>query len=287
MEFEGVARLDTKTMGGRAMTWLPVDETEAGTLEVELNGEYLAESEGLYGYSEVTVNVPIQDRDRCVFGYERDAKVAVMACMRDGRMMGRMFPSYIKIEPYSQSMARTRRGDLPYSPYTVRLMTARDTVYRSFTTINETALGWLNDVHENIEMLQDELATMAICEEFDIVYAVDGTETGLGSQAVEEMRGKYMSVTDNNGNGIYGRAGYLLIHPTMFAAKPTWLNAFSTFMDAAFNERDYVIFGREVDGDVKVPEYLTDGMKLCYMFYVEGEEGFHLVPVENVSGDIF
>ena len=287
-EFDNVARLDTKIMGGTAMTWLPDDETQTGTLEVTQNGEYLAESEGLYGYSEVVVNVPIEERDRCVFGYEQDGRYAVMACVRNGIMMARMFPSYIKIAPISQSMALMRSFDSTLELFDITLMTASDAIYRNLMSSEE--MGILTDVQMPPEAWKVEARQWAYLDDTDILYAADGTGTGEGTDAIEEGRGRYMSVVDSLGNTIYGRAKYYVAHPEYFAAVPKWVAGFSTFMDGDFNLGEYMIFGREVDGDVKAPSYIKDGFKLCYEFYTDGNDGagyMHRVPVENVQGDIF
>lgn len=286
-EFEGVARLDTKLMGGSAMTWLPDDETTAGKLDITENGEYLAANDGLYGYSEITVNVPIEGRDRCVFGYERDAKVAVMACTRDGNLMARMFPSYVKIEPLSESAMRTRDVRSTIDTFNITLMTANDTVYRNLTEVE--ALGLLNDGGVTPSVWRERETRGFVNEDCDILYAVDGTDNHEGTNAIEERRGRYMSVIDDEGVTIYGRAGYYLVHPTLFAAVPKWLDDFRTFMDSDFDSAEYMVYGREVDGDVIIPAWAKDGFNLMYEFYTDEEDGteeLHWVPFENVDGSI-
>jgi len=49
-------KLKTNLVGGGSCLWVPEDETRLGTKHITKNGTYLAQSDGYYGYSEVTVN---------------------------------------------------------------------------------------------------------------------------------------------------------------------------------------------------------------------------------------
>ena len=59
--FDGVRRLKTKLMGEDAGTcyWVPDDETQAWPTFIMSNGMHTAEDEGVYGFSEASVNVYI------------------------------------------------------------------------------------------------------------------------------------------------------------------------------------------------------------------------------------
>jgi len=50
------AKLKTATVGGGSCLWVPEDETSLGTKHITKDGTYTAASEGIYGYSEVTVS---------------------------------------------------------------------------------------------------------------------------------------------------------------------------------------------------------------------------------------
>lgn len=49
-------KLKTNLVGGGACLWVPEDGTRLGTKNISENGTYKASDEGLYGYSDVTVN---------------------------------------------------------------------------------------------------------------------------------------------------------------------------------------------------------------------------------------
>ena len=63
--FDGVRRLKTKLMGEDAGTcyWVPDDETQAWPTFIMSNGMHSAEDEGVYGFSEASVNVYIPSPD--------------------------------------------------------------------------------------------------------------------------------------------------------------------------------------------------------------------------------
>lgn len=56
--FGSVDKLQTSLQGGGTCLWVPEDETKLTTKHVSKNGTYTAASDGHYGYSKVTVNVP-------------------------------------------------------------------------------------------------------------------------------------------------------------------------------------------------------------------------------------
>lgn len=49
-------KLKTNLVGGGTCLWVPEDEMTLGTKSINENGTYLASDDGLYGYSQVTVN---------------------------------------------------------------------------------------------------------------------------------------------------------------------------------------------------------------------------------------
>lgn len=51
-----VDKLKTNLVGGGTCLWIPEDDTRLGTKYISENGTYMASSDGLYGYSEVTVS---------------------------------------------------------------------------------------------------------------------------------------------------------------------------------------------------------------------------------------
>ena len=53
----GVDKVQTDTYGTSAERWIPKDMTECGVLEANENSEYVAQAEGLYGYTQVNVMV--------------------------------------------------------------------------------------------------------------------------------------------------------------------------------------------------------------------------------------
>lgn len=56
--FTQVGKLSTNLQGGGVCYWVPEDERELGSKSINQNGSYVAEQDGLYGYDEVTVNIP-------------------------------------------------------------------------------------------------------------------------------------------------------------------------------------------------------------------------------------
>lgn len=53
-----VDKLKTNLVAGGTCLWVPEDEVDLGTKSISANGTYAAASDGKYGYSQVTVNVP-------------------------------------------------------------------------------------------------------------------------------------------------------------------------------------------------------------------------------------
>jgi len=85
-------KLKTNIVGGGTCLWVPEDETQLGTKHISENGTYKASNDGLYGYSEVTVNGV-----GSVTGTDEDGDEATVTKGDDGELVIEKIPSSIKV----------------------------------------------------------------------------------------------------------------------------------------------------------------------------------------------
>lgn len=85
-------RLKTNLVGGGTCMWVPEDETQLGSKYITENGTYNASSDGLYGYSSVTVSGV-----GSVTGTDGDGDEATVTKGPDGQLVTEKIPSSIRI----------------------------------------------------------------------------------------------------------------------------------------------------------------------------------------------
>lgn len=91
-------KLKIDLYGGGSSYWVPEDETRLTTKNITENGTYIAEDDGYYGYSEVTVNV--QEGSGVVTGLDPDGSGDWSAAWIDpttGDIVIRKVPSSIRV----------------------------------------------------------------------------------------------------------------------------------------------------------------------------------------------
>lgn len=87
-----VDKLKTDLVGGGSCMWVPEDETRLTTKHITENGTYRAESEGYYGYSEVTVNGIGTAK-----GTDGDGDDAIVTTGPNGELETKKLPSSIQV----------------------------------------------------------------------------------------------------------------------------------------------------------------------------------------------
>lgn len=87
-----VDKLKTNLVGGGTCLWVPEDGTQLGTKYISENGTYSASSDGLYGYSAVTVNGV-----GSVTGTDGDGDEATVTKGDDDELVTEKIPSSIRV----------------------------------------------------------------------------------------------------------------------------------------------------------------------------------------------
>ncbi len=320
-EYTGVARLKTNRIGGGSVGWLAEDESRATSKTIQLNGTYAAASDGYYGYDVVTVDVPPapQPPDRCVFGFNTENNVEYMACTKNGRLKVREFPSYVSITPYTDSEIR-RYSDYHHIPYHVALMRGDGEEYSEFRDHDSEDIISFNNYDPNNEDQVREIKGQVARSSKDIVFVggtvelwlsepvrIDYVDTLEGANVVtteetwysgdssidnlvsyggEQGSTEYVLNTSFQGNSL--RFEFVRIQPWRIFARPTWIEEFEEYMEAEFNDEEYVIRGRPMDDYIEFPyRQYDDENGLCYRARIIGDypDRYWLIPVDEV-GDV-
>lgn len=98
-----VDKLKTNLVGGGTCLWVPEDDVQLGTKNITENGTYNASSDGLAGYSQVTVNVAGGSGGgpggpgSSIVGTDEDGDESVVSVDEDGNIESDKLPSSIKV----------------------------------------------------------------------------------------------------------------------------------------------------------------------------------------------
>ena len=120
-----VDKLKTNLVGGGSCFWVPKDDTKLGNKYISENGTYRAQSDGYYGYSEVTVNGV-----GSVTGRDGDGDDATATVDDGGSIVITKLPSSIVIEVPPSKSAYNDGETIDFSGMIVKAYTASGALWK-------------------------------------------------------------------------------------------------------------------------------------------------------------
>lgn len=131
----GVKRLETVLQAGGSCYWVPEDEHALTTKHITENGEYKAETDGKWGYSEVTASV---SGGTGVTGRGSDGNEYYYTADEDGYLVDEKLPSAIRVTTNPATMAYAEGATIDYTGVVVTSYDANGTAMDEIALANLT-----------------------------------------------------------------------------------------------------------------------------------------------------